>query len=177
MNWDAAGAIGEIIGALAVVASLLYLSMQVRRSDQTQRTESVRAVLDGFRERWLVNCFSEGAVADLFAKGLTEFDALDDSEKRRFFYLFTETILQTQQCLELHQAGFLPKLDYDTWVYYTATLIQTPGGKKVWPLIAITVTPNVRDTLNDFIERNPETPSYLELNPIMHFPIQDEPAT
>ena len=169
MNWDAAGAIGEIIGALAVVASLLYLSIQIRRADQTQRAESVRAVLDGFRDRWNVNCFNEGDVADLFAKGLTDFEALDDSEKRRFFYLFAECILQMQQCLELSDAGFLPKLAYDTWIYYTATLIQTPGGKQAWPLVEATISKNVRDILNDYIEQNPDTPSYLELNPIMRF--------
>jgi hypothetical protein len=28
MNWDAIGAIGEVIGAVAVVASLVYLAVQ-----------------------------------------------------------------------------------------------------------------------------------------------------
>jgi hypothetical protein len=32
MNWEAIGAIGEIIGALAVVASLAYLALQIRHS-------------------------------------------------------------------------------------------------------------------------------------------------
>ena len=30
MNWDAIGAIGEIVGAAAVVATLVYLSRQVQ---------------------------------------------------------------------------------------------------------------------------------------------------
>ena len=32
MNWDAIGAVGEIIGAAAVVATLAYLALQVRAS-------------------------------------------------------------------------------------------------------------------------------------------------
>ena len=32
MNWDAAGAIGEIVGALAVVMSLIYLAQQEFRT-------------------------------------------------------------------------------------------------------------------------------------------------
>jgi len=32
MNWDALAAIGQAFGALAVVASLLYLARQVRHS-------------------------------------------------------------------------------------------------------------------------------------------------
>ena len=30
MDWDAIGAIGEVVGAIATVASLIYLSLQVR---------------------------------------------------------------------------------------------------------------------------------------------------
>ena len=32
MNWDAFGAIGENVGALAVVLTLVYLSIQVREN-------------------------------------------------------------------------------------------------------------------------------------------------
>jgi hypothetical protein len=30
MNWEAIGAIGEIVGAVAVVATLIYLANQIR---------------------------------------------------------------------------------------------------------------------------------------------------
>ena len=48
MNWDAAGAIGEIVGALAVVVTLGYLAVQVRSarevaadSNRLNRTNNV----------------------------------------------------------------------------------------------------------------------------------------
>ena len=41
MNWDAVGAIGEIIGAVAVVATLYYLALQIR--ENTARTRQVEA--------------------------------------------------------------------------------------------------------------------------------------
>jgi hypothetical protein len=30
MNWDAIGAIGETVGAVAVIATLFYLAVQIR---------------------------------------------------------------------------------------------------------------------------------------------------
>ena len=30
MNWDAIGAVGEVIGAMAVVISIIYLAVQIR---------------------------------------------------------------------------------------------------------------------------------------------------
>lgn len=38
MNWDAIGAVGEILGALGVIVTLAYLAIQVRAS--TRATDS-----------------------------------------------------------------------------------------------------------------------------------------
>lgn len=37
MNWDAIGAVGEVVGALAVVLTLLFLSQQLRQNTRTIR--------------------------------------------------------------------------------------------------------------------------------------------
>ena len=42
MNWDAIGAIGEIVGATAVVVSLIYLARQMRMSNKLARSEAFR---------------------------------------------------------------------------------------------------------------------------------------
>ena len=34
MNWDAIGAVGDAVSAIAVVVSLLYLATQVRQSNR-----------------------------------------------------------------------------------------------------------------------------------------------
>ena len=39
MNWDAIGAIGEIVGAIAVVVSLIYLSIQIRTSSSLAKAQ------------------------------------------------------------------------------------------------------------------------------------------
>ena len=44
------GAIGELVGALAVVATLIYLSIQIRLSISTQRAQTQQQLADGRRE-------------------------------------------------------------------------------------------------------------------------------
>ena len=50
MNWDALGAIGEVIGALAVVLTLIYLAVQVRQNSaairSSTRSDIARAQMD-----------------------------------------------------------------------------------------------------------------------------------
>lgn len=44
MNWNAIGAIGEILGALAVAISLLYLAVQIRQNSRTVKGASVHNI-------------------------------------------------------------------------------------------------------------------------------------
>ena len=49
MNWDAIGAVGEIIGAIAVVASLIYLAIQVRQSRASSEREAAFEMIRSFQ--------------------------------------------------------------------------------------------------------------------------------
>ena len=44
MNWDALGAIGEVVGAIAVVATLAYLAVQIRQNNKLSQTTAVQTV-------------------------------------------------------------------------------------------------------------------------------------
>lgn len=46
MNWDAIGAQGELVGAAAVVLTLIYLSVQLRQNTRTVRVSSAHAVTE-----------------------------------------------------------------------------------------------------------------------------------
>jgi hypothetical protein len=165
MNWDAIGAVSEMFAALGVVASLLYLAIQIRRSDQTARAESLQALWNGARDRSFAASYTDPEVADLLASGLSDFDSLDSSEKRRFFWLFAEHCFQAQQAMDLHNSKLISDTDYHAWIYYTATLMQTPGGKLIWGYLSNTLTPNIQNVMNEFIAAHPDTPSFIDLNP------------
>ncbi|MGK0260854.1 MAG: hypothetical protein ACI96M_004308, partial [Candidatus Azotimanducaceae bacterium] len=48
MNWEAIGAVGEIIGAIAVLATLVYLAMQMRQNTQAMKSAGLRSMQDMF---------------------------------------------------------------------------------------------------------------------------------
>ncbi len=83
MNWEAIGAISETIGAVGVVASLLYLASQVRAS---ARASAVEAKLESTR---LLNDFIDYLIEspelnDLFLRGLADLDSLSREDYLRF---------------------------------------------------------------------------------------------
>ena len=48
MNWDAIGAVGEIVGALAVVLTLAYLAKQIKQSVRTSHASTNRELQVAF---------------------------------------------------------------------------------------------------------------------------------
>jgi len=83
VNWEALGAVAELIGAAGVVASLLYLAVQVRTSN---RASAVEAKLASTR---LLNDFVDLLIKrpdlnQLWLKGRESLDALSPDEYLRF---------------------------------------------------------------------------------------------
>ena len=48
IDWDTIGAIGEILGAFAVLVTVIYLSRQVKHSNDLSRFNTVRDLMDKF---------------------------------------------------------------------------------------------------------------------------------
>ena len=48
MSWEAVGAVGEILGAVAVLATLIYLARQIKQSNRVSKFETSRDVMAGF---------------------------------------------------------------------------------------------------------------------------------
>ncbi len=50
MNWEAIGAIGEVLGALVVVITIGYLAVQIRQNTAQQKREETVSIQRGQNE-------------------------------------------------------------------------------------------------------------------------------
>ena len=48
VNWEAIGAIGEILGAIAVLVTLIYLASQIKQSNNLARFTATKEILNQF---------------------------------------------------------------------------------------------------------------------------------
>ena len=85
MNWEAIGAIGEILGALAVFSSLVYLANQIRAQNRESRIASVHELTEAYRD--MISVLQYPEMADLFVEALDNFDDLTPSKRIRFVVL------------------------------------------------------------------------------------------
>ena len=77
------GNFGEFVGAIAVVATLMYLAVQIRQSNRTnQHTAFHEALRDQVAAINLLSSHAE--LSGIVYRGLADFDSLPEDEQRRF---------------------------------------------------------------------------------------------
>jgi hypothetical protein len=105
MNWDALGAIAELAGALAVVATLVYLALQMKQNsklvEQNNRLLDVsiaNSIRDAQNE--VSRILSSNAQASaIFWGGLEGRDTMSQADKRQFDSMMFLTFSSSQQGL------------------------------------------------------------------------------
>lgn len=83
MNWEAAGTIAEIVGAGGVIASLIYLAIQIRQSTKVSRAEMTKDLYLASR-----TAIMDIASNDVLAKISTEVRQFENEDlmRRNMFY-------------------------------------------------------------------------------------------
>lgn len=81
MNWEAIGAVGEIVGAAAVVVSMVYLGKQIRNQNRESQVGAMHEISLGFRQS--ATALLDNGLTELFVKGLKGFDLLTEEEQVR----------------------------------------------------------------------------------------------
>ena len=131
MNWDAIGAIAEAVGAIAVVASLLYLAVQIRASTRASAVESklqtTRLLTDV-----LDSVITAPQLNDLYQRGLADLESLSKEEYFQFsnmalkmFWFFSAAHFQYR----------MGTLDDSGWCEVTAAMhywLRGPGTRAWW---------------------------------------------
>ena len=90
VNWEAISAISQIIGALAVVVSLLYLAREVRSSAHATRVASERSLTD-LTIQFLREVAEHPDLSELYHRGIHDFESLEGAERVRFSALMGQS--------------------------------------------------------------------------------------
>ena len=70
MNWEAASSIAEIVGAAGVIASLIYLAIQIRHSTRVARAATRQAIAES-TQKLGDDLINNADMAEIFVKHLS----------------------------------------------------------------------------------------------------------
>jgi len=139
--------IGEFIGGIAVIFSLIYLAFQIR-----QNTKTVRAATELDTGRQWSEFHARVAhsidMADIWEKALGNPEDLTVTEKRRFFWLLAEYFSLVESLFRQRQLGFLGQ---DSWILQRNTvagLLLHPIVESWWNSGASPYSPEFKNSIN-----------------------------
>ena len=106
MNWDAIGAIGEIVGATGVIVTLIYLAVQIRQNTSATNRTNVRNVLESNNSA--LSSLLDESVSEIFVRGLKSLEGLNEVERYRFDNAFYNGLVLASKHLSINvKAHFL----------------------------------------------------------------------
>jgi hypothetical protein len=83
MNWEAIGAVGEVVGAAGVIISLLYLAVQIRGDARAKRAATTHDLSVATADALLAIANNPG-LAEVYFRGIHDHASLDGAELPRF---------------------------------------------------------------------------------------------
>ena len=123
--------IAEIIGAFAVVISLIYVGFQVNDSAGAVRAASANDANVAL-QNWYLEIGSDQQTSELFYNALTSDEALSNQEEFQFLMMFHGIFLAFQNSFLLAEEG---TIDVELREGLTGVLLgvkNLPGMKRYW---------------------------------------------
>jgi len=130
MNWDAIGAIGEIIAAAGVIASLAYLALQIQSQNRESRMSSMHNIVAGYRDA--LARMGEAEAADLYAKAYDDYESLTRSESIQLIAGTSSLFRVWEEAYLLYQAGFLEKRSWEPMLRQFSGYLSLRPFYEVW---------------------------------------------
>ena len=126
----ALGDLGDFLGGVGVIVTLIYLAIQVRQNTLALGTASRQAVAAGMRESIRLRLDRASALA--WGRGLRVYPDQPFDEQNRFGILLTDEALFFQGAFALHDSGQLDDSTYNAYLDWFASAVATPGGTQWW---------------------------------------------
>lgn len=131
MNWSAISAGAEVLGALAVVFSLIYVAAQVRQNTKALRGAATANAIASLRD-WNKELIGNASVARIWGRGVENMEELNGNERAQFIVL-SFNLFKTLE--DMHFQFCHGSMDPEVWAgweTFAALYLKRPGSQQYW---------------------------------------------
>lgn len=151
MTWDAWAAIGQLIGAAAVIASLIFVGIQIRQSVRATKANAFQALVSNIIEVNLAHISNPELLAIIDRAGRGE--DLTGTDHRVYVSLILAAARLAQSAHYQMQLGLLDESKLESVTYNLVRHLKTDTGKTVWAELGQRSDPEFRAYVDTLIDR------------------------
>lgn len=123
--------IAEIVAAVAVVLSLIYVGYELKENTSAIRASSVQAITTGTRDSMMIVA-SDADLARIIRLGSSDRTALSDDEAYRFSIFSRQRWLFFQGIWVQYQLDVLDEKVWQSYQQVACNILNNPGDRDEW---------------------------------------------
>ena len=133
LTLEQASYLAEIIGVIAVVISLIYLGLQVKQNTRSMRIQTVHDLSNQFKEAQASIAYDKD-MADIYHRGVFNYDQLDPLEQLRFSMLVTSVTRVLDELLFQRAEGAIDESMWQGFITIVEDVFRYPGYHSVYKI-------------------------------------------
>jgi len=154
MNWEALGATAELLGAIGVIATLVYLAVQIRQNNHQLRGSATTAVYE--YQRTLTEMLSaDPELYKIALRGNEDLSSLSAWEQQRFTIWAIHETGMWEMCHRLLKQGALDEELYQGKAQYWHQLHSSPGRREWWETHSVMLNEDFYREISEQLEEIP----------------------
>lgn len=145
---------GELIAAIAVVISVIFVAIEIRQNSRAQVQATTQAAVSDFLSS-LELMASDREFACMYTRAARDFESLDAAERLRFSAYYMSTYYQLQEMHRLAEEG---AIDADTWSGFHGLLQETtryPGVRQWFAIRRTWFSERFQAYVDDLMRQTP----------------------
>ena len=155
--------ISEIVAAIVVAVTLVFLTVQMRQNTKALRSTATQAAHDQVAQIYNP-LMSDPSLAEIcFIKGLQQPLELSTVESARFLAFWMQLTFNLQNWFIQTQEGAIESSLLDSWSQNVADLSDMPGFKYFWERRKHAFSPKFQQYLETEVLTRERTPGYRPL--------------
>jgi len=148
--------LGEFIGGVAVLVTLIFLTTQIRYNTRSVKASVVDSLASSYIE--VARLVSEDS--QLVGRGFDAWDALDPGERTRMGSVLIAVFKHFENCWFQSRSRTLDSEQWEGWDALMRTLFHTPGAQTWWRARRMVFA----STFRDYLESTEPVPGVLPVN-------------
>jgi len=128
---DTLGNLGDFIGGIGVIVTVIYLAFQIRQSTASTKSASYQAVVSAVSD-WSRTVGSDRDLARIVRIGTQDPSQLEVDEYTQYEMLIISVSRNFENVHYQHQCGGIPKAAWNGWSFRILSFYAAPGVQTLW---------------------------------------------
>lgn len=158
MNWEAIGAAAELLGAIGVIATLVYLARQINQNTSTVRASAASSLTEANNSLSALLA-QDAEINRLFWACLRDRDSLSEAEQLRSDALIATYLGVIEQSHDFYAEGAITDEKRNARQAQLVWLVTQPGFAGFWKSYGSTYASSFAERVEQSRRSTPSTPA------------------